>query len=467
MTNSAGEYFFKEAWRPMTITQDTILVKDSSAVIITVKSTHHGPVVNDVNATGSMTKDVLLSMRWTGQEISDEIYSFLLINKAKNWTEFKRGVKEFTVPGQNFVYADNIGNIGYLVGIRLPIRSALNPTLPMPGWTGQYDWTGFVPFDKFPSLYNPPKHYIASANNKMTDRVFPYHVSNLWEPPSRIQRIDEMLRKQEKFAADDFRHMQADYFSHFAEETTPYILHAYDSVAAPDADVQTALSYFRNWHFRFSGDDVPTTLFHVFFTHLLRNVFMDKMGEAMFRKYIFVANIPYRVVPSLLRNPSSDWFDDTSTPQIETRDVIIRKSLAGAIEELKASPGGEMKTWQWGLIHTITFRHPLGAQPPLGSVFNIGPFPIGGSGTTVNNGEYYLADPYQVTLGPSTRQIVDFSDLDGALSVIPTGQSGQPMHEHYSDQTALWLSGEYHTMPLDSALVNRAALHTLRLLPMH
>jgi penicillin amidase len=465
MTNSTGEYYFKDAWHPMTVVTDTILVKDSSSVILVTKSTHHGPVINDVNATGSITKDVLLTMRWTGQDVSDELYSLILINKAKDWAEFKSGVKEFTVPGQNFVYADINGNIGYVAGVRLPIRWAQNPTLPMPGWTGQYDWTGFVPFEQLPSLYNPPQHYIASANNKMTDRAFPYHISNLWEPPSRIQRIDEMLGKQEKLTAEDFKHMQGDYFSRFAAEMTPYILRAYDSVAVPDIEVQTALSYFRNWNFRFSGDDVPTTLFHIFFTHLLRNIFLDKMGEAMFVKYIFVANIPYRVVPVLMHNPSSDWFDDKSTPQIETRDVIIRKSLAQAIQELKASLGGEMKTWQWGLIHTITFRHPFGSRPPLGAVFNIGPFPIGGSGTTVNNGEYYLANPYQVTLGPSTRQIVDFSDLDGALSVIPTGQSGQPMHDHYSDQTPLWLSGEYHTMPLDSAHVAAATRHTLRLLP--
>lgn len=465
MTNSAGEYYFKDTWRPMTVVQDTILVKDSSSVILVTKSTHHGAVINDVNATGSMTKDVLLTMRWTGQDVSDEMYSLILINKAKDWAEFKNGVREFTVPGQNFVYADINGNIGYVAGVRLPIRSAQNPTLPMPGWTGQYDWTGFVPFEQLPSLYNPPQHYIATANNKMTDRAFPYHISNLWEPPSRIQRIVEMLSKQEKLTAEDFKHMQGDYFSRFAADMTPYILHAYDSVAVPDIEVHTALSYFRNWHFRFSGDDVPTTLFHVFLTHLLRNIFLDKMGEAMFLKYIFVANIPYRVVPVLMHNPSSDWFDAKSTPQIETRDVIIRKSLEQAIQELKVSLGGEMKTWQWGLIHTITFRHPFGSRPPLGAVFNIGPFPIGGSGTTVNNGEYYLANPYQVILGPSTRQIVDFSDLDGALSVIPTGQSGQPMHDHYSDQTPLWLSGEYHTMPLDSAHVAAATRHTLRLLP--
>lgn len=465
MTNSSGEYLFKNTWQPMTIVQDTIVVKDSSAVILTLKSTHHGPIINDVNATGSMTSDVLLSLRWTGQDVSDELYSILLIDKAKDWKEFRNGVREFGVPGQNFVYADRDGNIGYLAGVRLPIRAAQNPTLPMPGWTGEYDWSGFVPFEQLPSLYNPSQHFVATANNKMTDRTFPYHISNLWEPPSRIQRITQMLRGQSKLTVNDFRRIQADYFSPFAEEVTPYILHAYDSVSVADADIQTALSYFRNWHYRFSADDVPTTLFHVFLTHLLKNIFLIKMGEAMFRKYVFVANIPYRVVPVLLRHATSPWFDDDATPQIETRDVVIRKSLEGAIRELKSSPGGEMKTWQWGLLHTITFRHPFGTKAPLGAVFNIGPFAVGGSGTTVNNGEYNLAAPYQVTLGPSMRQIVDFSDVDGALSVIPTGQSGQPMHEHYSDETPLWLSGAYHTIPLDSVRVAATASHTLKLLP--
>jgi penicillin amidase len=154
-----------------------------------------------------------------------------------------------------------------------------------------------------------------------------------------------------------------------------------------------------------------------------------------------------------------------STQQIEKRDDAIRKSLEEAIGELKTALGGEMKTWQWGLLHTVTFRHPFGSQPLLGSVFNIGPFPIGGSGTTLNNGEYFLADPYQVTLGPSMRQIVDFSDLDASRSIIPTGESGQPMNEHYADQTPLWLSGEYHSLPLDPARVASIARHTLRLLP--
>ncbi|HTX19708.1 MAG TPA: penicillin acylase family protein [Bacteroidota bacterium] len=465
MTNSAGEYLFKDTWHPMTTELDTIVVKDSASVILTLKSTHHGPIINDVNPVGSITSQVLVSMRWTGQDLSDEIYALSQIDRAGNWDEFRSGVKEFTVPGQNFVYADDAGNIGYTAGVRLPIRSAQNPTLPMPGWTGEYEWNGFVPYEKLPYLYNPPQHFIATANNKLTNGAFPYHISNLWEPPSRIQRLEELLSTKQKLSAEDFQSIQLDYFSYFAKEMTPYILHAYDSVAVKSADVQTALNYFGNWHYQLSRDDVPTTLFHVYFTHLLRNIFQNKMGEGLFEKYIFIANIPYRTVPALFRNPDSPWFDDPATPRVERRDDVIRKSLDEAISELKVTLGGEMKTWRWGLLHTLTFRHPFGSQPPLGSVFNIGPFPVGGSGTTLNNGEYYLAEPYQVTLGPSMREIVDFAHPEASRYVIPTGESGQPLNDHYSDQTELWLNGEYDVIPIDSAFAVSTARHTLILSP--
>ena len=150
----------------------------------------------------------------------------------------------------------------------------------------------------------------------MTDNSYPYHISNLWEPPSRIQRLDELLRKQEKFSVEDFEQIQGDYFSYFAKETTPYILHAYDSVTVTNADIKTALSYFQNWHFQLSKDDVPSDALPCFLYPFVEEIFLNKMGEALYQKYIFIANIPYRTVPALLRNPSSWWFDDPSTPQV-------------------------------------------------------------------------------------------------------------------------------------------------------
>ena len=189
------------------------------------------------------------------------------------------------------------------------------------------------------------------------------------------------------------------------------------------------------------------------------------MGDVLYNQYIVLANIPYRVTLSLLNNPNSTWFDDVATPAIETRDEIIRKSLNETLAELTEKLGGEMKEWQWGKLHTLTLRHPFGKIKALQSIFNVGPMEVGGSGTTVNNGEYHFGDPYEMTLGPSTRQIVDFSSINKALSVIPSGQSGQPIHQNYSDQTAMWKNGEYHEMPLNENEIASKSKNILYLIP--
>jgi penicillin amidase len=190
------------------------------------------------------------------------------------------------------------------------------------------------------------------------------------------------------------------------------------------------------------------------------------MGDELFHQYVVLANIPYRVLPALLAKQNSIWFDDVTTPQIETKNEIIRKSINDALNELEQRLGTDMKQWRWGKIHTITFKHLFGDVRPLGTIVNVGPFPIGGSGTTPNNAEYRFNTPYSVVLGPSMRKIIDFENVNGAISVLPTGESGQPLHQHYKDQTQLWLNGEYHSMPLNEEIIRQQQRYILELHPM-
>jgi penicillin amidase len=462
-SNDTGRYLFKGESKQFEIILDTIRVKDSADVPITIRRTHHGPVISDIYPLEKFTSSDPIAMRWTGFNISDELYAIYCVNIANDWETFLTGVKQFTVPGQNFVYADARGNIGFHPGVRLPVRPTANPTLPVPGWTGEYEWTGYVPFDELPSAYNPPDGIIATANNKTSTRT-PYHISNLWEPPSRIQRIREVLQSKEKFDVNDFKQLQNDHFSHFAKEMTPYILSAYAAKGSHDR-IETVLHYFRNWNFTMSKDDVPSAIFEVFFNQLIGNIFRDEMGEDLFRQYIFLANMPYRVTLSLLADSASAWFDDIRTDTVETRNMIIRKSLDDALNVLSATLGGEMKEWRWGRVHTLTLQHPFGSIDVLKPIFNIGPTPVGGSGTTVNNGEYRLSQPYAMTLGPSMRHIVDFADINRALSVIPSGQSGQPLHPQYDDQFTLWKNGEYHTVSMDEKEIALKSKNILYLIP--
>lgn len=457
-------YAFKNEWLPFEILQDTIVVRDSAEVPFVIKKTLHGPVINDIYSLKSFSSSDCITMKWTGFEISDELYALYQINRSRDWQSFLNGVKEFTVPGQNFVYADAAGNIGYHPGVRLPKRKEQNPTMPFIGWTGEYEWEGFIPFEELPSLYNPPEGFIATANNKTTNSV-KYHIANLWEPPSRIQRIREVLQSKEQLDVSDFKRLQNDNYSHFAREVTPYILAAYGNSPVQNQEMETALNYFRNWNYTLSKDDVPTTVFEVFFNHLIKNIYRDEMGEELFRQYIYLANIPYRVTLSLLRDSATVWFDDAGTPAVESKEDIIRRSLTESIDYLKEHLGGKMKEWQWGKLHTLTLKHPFGDIEVLSSIVNIGPIAVSGSGTSVNNGEYRFTNPYAMILGPSMRSIVDFSNVNNALSVLPSGQSGQPLHDHYSDQTPMWTNGEYHSLPLDEDAVATISKKILYLKP--
>jgi penicillin amidase len=469
-----NQYFFDGKWHDLVSWDEEIPIRGGSPDTLSIRETHRGPIVSDIHSFPMFEYEMYkteyerkfpLSLRWTGYEMSDEAQAMFQINRATNWKEFQDGLQEFTVPGQNFIYADDQGNIGYWLAARVPIRRQSKPTTLSPGWTKDYEWTGFIPFQNLPHVYNPSDHYIATANNKIVNDSYPYYLTNLWEPPSRIIRIKELLNERGTCSVEDFRWMQKDLVSPHARELVPYILHAFEGAEHSNDQVKKALTYLRNWDYDFRKEDVATSIFNVFFVKLLHNTYQDEMGDELFNNYLLLANVSYRVTSRLLHDSTSVWFDDVRTPERETRDDIIRKSLLDAIAELRSRLGDELKTWQWEKIHQVTFEHTLGRVPPLGRVFNIGPFPTGGAGTTINSGEYNLTRPYKQLVGSSMRQIVDLSDSTSLLLIITSGESGQPLNRHYDDQTQLWLNGEYHRLLMARSDIERASFDLLTLRP--
>jgi penicillin G amidase len=449
-TTGGLRYRLDDSWLDIQIREEVIEVKDNSPVTLSVYSTHRGPLVQSVlGLEPGIREEHPVSMRWTGFEASNEILTFYEINKATDYTTFRNALRHHVAPGQNFVYADTGGTIAYHPAVRLPIRPRGNPMLPFPGWDSSYEWSGFVPFDRLPELVNPPNGYIATANNKIIDDTYPYYITEMWEPPSRIQRIVELLGENETYLISDMQRMQNDYVSVHAREIVPHVLSAHADTRIGDEDISRALSYLRNWDFNFGPEDVPTTIFNVFFVRLLENTFAPRMGADLYREYSVLANIPIRAMSELLNAPDSEWFENPETPQRETRDMVLRQSLRESIDLLRERLGPDIRTWHWGTMHTITFEHMFGQQPYINRALNIGPYPVGGAGTTINNGEYRLFDPFENVLGPSMRFIVDMANPSLAYTVIPTGQSGQPLHRHYRDQTQLWLDGRYKTSSMD------------------
>jgi len=455
-------YMSADGWKRLAIHEEEITVKGDTAVSMIIRATQHGPIVTDIHTMLQKGRfPFAASMRWTGLDPSDQIAAFNRINRAGSWEEFTAGVREFTGPGQNFLYGDIDGNIGYWCGVRLPIRGKQNSTLPLPGWDASAEWKGFVPFEQLPHRFNPPEGYLASANNRLVDDSYPYHISDLWEPPSRILRLREVLGREGTFTAADFARLQNDRYSPHAREIVPYILAAFrdSTLGLPEHDL--VFTYLRNWNFTFAPEDIPTSIYQQFFVRLLKNTFEDEMGEDLFHDFVILVNVPIRVTTRMLADSTSRWFDDTRTEQIETRDDIIRRSLREAVAELRMRFGPEMKTWRWGEMHTVTLNHPFGLRKPLDRVFSIGPFPYGGGSTSLVSGEYSFNSPFQVTVGASLRQIVDFARPGEVLSILPTGQSGQVLHRHYDDQTHLWLNGMYRTF----RVVPDGSGETLRLEP--
>ncbi len=462
-------YHYNNSLLPMEVREEIIKTKSGDSLTLTVRSTHHGPIVNDVNLPlqhGESANKNPVAMRWTGFEMSDEFHGFYLMNRSTNIVEFEHGLKELSVPGQTAVYADVEGNIAYWTAATAPIRPKLNAMLPLAGWTDNTEWNGFIPFEKLPHEINPTRGYIVCANNKLGDDSYPYYLSTLWEPPSRYQRIEELLRDAEKSSSEDFKLIQQDVFSNHNREMCQHILSAFKNDTTTNAQTKAALEYLHNWDYRSTANDIATTIVNEFFVQLLHNTFEDELGKDVFNDFVFFSAIPYRVSSQLLSAESSLWFDDGTTEQTETKNDIIQKSFRQALDTLQQLLDSEMKHWQWGNIHQVEFAHTFGARKPLDKIFNVGPFPAGGTTTTINKGDYKLTRPFNVFSAPSMRQIIDLANPKQAFMVNQLGQSGQALHEHYDDQTPLWLNGGYRTVSLDWYVIRSSAMERLELVPL-
>jgi penicillin amidase len=257
---------------------------------------------------------------------------------------------------------------------------------------------------------------------------------------------------------------------------TPVILDVINN--QNEYDFSVPVSYLENWDFRYEKTSTAASIFDTFILNLSRNTFLDEFGTDAYDNFIVHELIPIRTLSDLAQD-SSSFFDDVTTPAVETRRDIILKSMQDAIYTLSDSLGSEQFEWRWEQLHTITFEPPLfgmAAREPgapkalkmiVDNVLSKGPYPVTGHGMSVNNGQYSWEEPFEMVLGPSVRRIVDLSDLSKSRSVLPTGQSGNPLSTHYGDQTELWLNGQYRNFYQDSSFFSQSDFKTMRLIPVN
>lgn len=471
LDSSDSKYSVDGQWRDLRIIKDTIKVKNGKDRVIEIKETHRGPIISDIHTFNFIYNTAEsefppISMKWLGNEFSDEMLGFYKINKAKNWNQFREGVKYFGIPGQNFVYADTTGNIGYIMGARIPLRKKNNPTLVFDGTNTENDWQGYVPVEEIPVVLNPKENFIASANNKIL-KDFKYHISNLWEPSSRIDRIYELLNSKEKHSAEDFKKYQMDITSPYAKLITSHIVKAFEGIKINDNNLKTAIELLSEWDFNLNKQSQTPSIYVVTLKYLLHNIYYDELGDDLFNRFVFLANVPFRSLLQVLDKPESLIFDDISTAKTESKNEIIRKSLADALTFLEENLGKDLTNWQWGRLHTVTFKHAFsGNFSLLDKYINIGPYEIGGDGTTINNTEYPFSESidkypmfshneFENILGPSMRYIYDFAKPDQYYLILTTGQSGNVMSDNYRDQTPYWLQGKYMLIKTDESSIRK------------
>ena len=465
-----NQYLYDGKWQDMKIITETIKLKNNRDTTVIIRLTHHGPIITDVH---NLLKDenTALSMAWTGNWLTKEIDGLFGLATSKNWADFSRSVQQFGVPGQNIVYADIEGNIGWRPAVFLPIRKQGFSLIPRPGDDPSYDWSGRVPYKKMPFLLNPKKGYIATANNKTIDDTFPYYISGLWADPSRAQQIIARLDTMEKATVDEMKSIQLDYTSLFAKEITPYLLSI--KTGSETGKLKKALELLESWNFIESPESKGALVFHSVLRQVVISIFADELdllGDKYLDAFTSMKYLHNRSLRKILVDGNSSWVDDITTrDKIETLDEILKRAFINGVRDIERVAGQNINNWQWGRAHYLTHNHKIGSNKILDWIFgfNIGPYLSGGSDKSPNAGSYSFSDPYVQTAGASMRRVVDFSNLNETYQIIPTGQSGLYNSKHYDDQADLYHSGGYRTTWFDETYIrNNKNFKRLTLLPL-
>ncbi len=457
------QYWDGRRWQKMQVVQEWIRVKGrDDPVPLTVRITRHGPIVSDVHPAWP-SDSLALSFRWTGYEVSDEVAAFWKLNRADSWDAFVEALRRFRTPCQNIIYADTAGTIGYYAAGAVPIRRDGGGFAVYRGWQREGDWLGMIPFERMPHAKNPPRGYIATANNLM-QRDFPYYLGNGWEPDSRIRRITTLLEEKERLSPEDFMRIQLDVVSEQARKTFPLML---ESLANAELNEQERklVKLLQEWDFAETRESAAASVYHVWFSKLLEAALKDELGDTLFNEFRYWSNFPIRAMEYLLRHPQSRWWDDAGTDSRERRNDVVAAQFRATLAQLREQLGDGPGFWEWGRLHTLTVQHVLGQVPALSRVFNRGPFPMPGSASTIPKAEYSFQKPFAVKVGASVRQIVDLARPDAAYRVLPGGQSGQPFSPHYADQLDLWLQGKYRHVRLNRSHIRQTAAAMQRLVP--
>ena len=438
-------YLFEDEWLPLETVREEIAVKGrAEPVALDVRHTHHGPIVN--TALGA-DDDEPLALAW--QALAEPTV-FASIDEMLETTSGPQLIELFarhTSPASNIIWADRHGSIGYKLIGRLPRRRGDCPDLPKPGWTGEFEWEGTVPYEELPEVVDPASGYLVTANNRIVGDEYPHHITSEWLDGFRARRIEEMLAASDEHDLDDFEAMQTDVLSLPGLEAARRLSRLHPRGQRE----RSAIERLRSWDGPLDPETVAGTIYQAFLLRLAREVARAAIGDRdLCERWLDRADngfTPHTTSPWRWHSHLMDLWEEGDEGLIgRDWEGLVLEALAGALDDLEERFGADPDAWRWGRVHEMEFPHPLGeANPVLRRVFNRS-LRAGGAQETVSQVAYDPNDPYRAVWAPSWRMVADPTDPDRSRWQMFTGQSGHPASRHYDDLQADWLGGRTQAM---------------------
>ena len=462
-----GRYITPDGARPFMVREETINVLWGDPVSMKVRQTRHGVVVDDFiprtddqTQTGLTPAGHVLALQATaldGADTSGE--GFARLGLAQNWDEFLAAARKIVSPMQNIVYADTAGNTGLISPARVPIRRKGDGSMPVPGWTGEYDWAGFVPFDALPRAYNPAGGILVNANARVVPDNYRYFISRDWAEPYRQRRARQLLHEVERHPVYGMIVIQADNLSLDATDMVPLLLKS----APRNPRAAKVHGLMKQWnHFMRAGRPEPL-IYTAWLTELQRGLLADELGEELY-KSLTAPNVP---LLTRILNEQPGWCDDGGTRATETCEDAIALALDRALDGIARQQGTNAETWQWGRAHLAVHRHPLFDGVPLLRDLASVRFPSDGGAQTLNRAQpsYRGARPFDAVHGAGYRAVYDFADLDNSRFAIPLGESGNMLSPWARNFVDGWQALRYIEISGTRAEAARTAVGTITLSP--
>ncbi len=468
--SNPDQYLHNGQWVEAEVRHETIKVRGAGDYKLTVRTTRHGPIISDEGGRA-------LALCWTALQPHALQFPFLAINQARNWQEFRDAIRHFTGPEQNMVYGDVDGNIGYYAPAWVPVRREGDGSVPEPGDSDTYDWTGYIPFDDLPHAYNPASGLIATANSRVIPADYPYFFTHVWAPPFRTARIFQLLESgtpgrscattasldvaassrpadSQKAACFDVSDMlRIDMDIHPLDDAwlTQALVRAAQAHAPDRDDARQAIKILQQWNGEATVDSAAPLICANTFTALRERLLEPKLGAELARENWSLSEI---FIEDVIDHQLTRWLPPTDTDF----NTTLMASLDDGLTRIEARlPGRGVESWHWGDTIPLTFHHPLDSVPLVGHRFDIGPYPQFGTANSIK-----ATTP---GAGPSMRMVVDLANLDSSVQNLTLGESGQITSPYYSDQFQAWYRGSSFPMLFSDRAVDEGAVHKLTLTP--